>query len=148
MLRDGCLGKACLSVCSLSLNWCSERGAWGRLVCLCVVCLLVLLEGYQGKACLSVCSLSLNWCSERGAWGRLVCLCVVCLLVLLEGYQGKACLSVCSLSPGAPRGVPGEGLSSGAPRGVPGEGLSVCVWSVSWCSERGAWGRLVCLLVL
>ena len=43
---------------------------------------------------------------------------------------------MCSLSPGAPRGVPGEGLS---------------VQSVSWYSERGARGRpvcLVCLLVL
>ena len=45
-----------------------------------------------------------------------------------EGYT----LCVCSLSPGAPRGVPGEGLSlcslsPGAPRGVPGEGLSVFV---------------------
>ena len=32
-------------------------------------------------------------------------------MVLREGCQGKACLSLCSLSPGAPRGVPGEGLS-------------------------------------
>ena len=52
--------------------------------------------------------------------------------MLREGCQGKASLSVCSLSPGAPRGVPGEGLSlcslsPGAPRGVPGEGLSVFV---------------------
>ena len=31
--------------------------------------------------------------------------------MLREGCQGKACLSLCSLSPGAPRGVPGEGLS-------------------------------------
>ena len=59
-------------------------------------------------------------------------MCVACLLVLREGYQGKACPSLCNLSPGAPRGVPGEGLSlcslsHGAPRGVPGEGLSVLV---------------------
>ena len=53
--------------------------------------------------------------------------------MLREGCQGKACLSLCSLSPGAPRGVPGEGLSlcslsHGAPRArVPGEGLSVFV---------------------
>ena len=70
--------------------------------------------------------------------------------MLREGCQGKAWLSLCSLSPGAPRGVPGEGLSlcslspgalrgcqgkaclslcslsPGAPRGVPGEGLSAC----------------------
>ena len=45
--------------------------------------------------------------------------------MLRERCQGKACLSLCSLSPGAPRGVPGEGLS-------------VSVQSVSWCSERGA----------
>ena len=56
-----------------------------------------------------------------------LCLCVACLPVLREGCRGKARLSVCSLSPGAPRGVPGEGLSlcslsPGAPRGVPGEG--------------------------
>ena len=89
VLREGCQGEACLSVCSLHVSRCSERGAGGRLVCLCVVCLLVLREGCQGKACL----------------------CVVCLLVLREGCQGKASLSVCSLSPGAPRGVPGEGLS-------------------------------------
>ena len=36
-----------------SVSWCSERGARGRLVCHCVVCLLVL---------------------ERGSRGRLVCL--------------------------------------------------------------------------
>ena len=52
--------------------------------------------------------------------------------MLREGCQGKARLSVCSLYPGAPRGVPGEGLSlcslsPGAPRGVQGEGSSVCV---------------------
>ena len=66
------------------------RGARGRLVYLCVVCLLVLREGCQGEACLSL-------CSHAG------------LLVLREGRQEKASLSVCSLSPGAPRGVPGEG---------------------------------------
>ena len=51
---------------------------------------------------------------EKGAYLKLIFMCV------------------CSLSPGAPRGVPGEGLSlcslsPGAPRGVPGEGLSVFV---------------------
>ena len=57
---------------------------------------------------------------QRGARGRLV-----------FSFCSVACL-LCSLSPGAPRGVPGEGLSlcslsPGAPRGVPGEGLSVFV---------------------
>ena len=44
-----------------------------------------------------------------------------------------ALLALSSLSPGTPRGVPGEGLS---------------VKSVFWYSERGARGRLVCLVCL
>ena len=89
VLREGCQGKACLSLCSLSPG--APREVPG--------------EG------LSVIVSSVSWCSERGARRRLVCHCVVCLLVLRERCQGKACLSLCSLSPGAPRGVPGEGLS-------------------------------------
>ena len=58
MLREGRQEKASLSVCNLSPG--APRGVpcRGRLVCLCVVCLLVLREGRQEKASLSVCSLS------------------------------------------------------------------------------------------
>ena len=56
MLREGCQGKASLSVCSLSPG--APRGVPGEGLSACVVCLLVLREGCQGKACLSLCSLS------------------------------------------------------------------------------------------